>query len=722
MAVGPAPCSAPVALVTEQASQGWISLDGILIRRRGGFRSVLQNEAAECGLACLAMIASSFGFAVTLAELRRRFSVSAKGATLKTLMDMADVLGLTTRPVRLELDEIDNLKLPAILHWNLKHYVVLERIGRGTLTIHDPARGRRRVDRAEASRSFTGVALEFAAGDNFERREKVERVNLRDLFGSVRGLTPSLVQILSLAAIMQFFAMISPILNQLVIDEAITKGDLNLATVLAVGLAILLVTTTAVRFLQGLVGLYLGTQLSFQMQTNLLRHTLRLPVAWFEKRHIGDILSRFSSLGPVQDFVSSAVVAIILSSIIVALSLVMMVLYSPMLSSIEVGAAAFFVLVGLAAFPVERRLTEQGLHLGAKVNTVFLETLRGARSFKLFGRERERVSLWQNEQAALINNQIRLSRFNLIGGSGTGLLAGGQQIIVWLLGARMVIRGELSLGMLFAFQAYTSQFSGAVATIAGQILGFRTMRIHLERLADIVHADLERGLDLPIDSQQALRGGLELRKLSFRYADQEPWVLRDCNLRIEPGEFVCFQGPSGEGKSTLLKVMLGFHDPQEGEVLVDGVPLRSFGIRTYRDRIGVVLQDDQLFAGTIAENIAFFDHELNMEAVEAAAKAAQMHIEINALPMGYHTLTGDLGSTLSGGQRQRLLLARALYRQPQILFLDEGTANLDPKTEASVMDAIRSMAITRVVVAHREGASIGASRFITVAHSQVVEA
>jgi len=278
--------------------------------------------------------------------------------------------------------------------------------------------------------------------------------------------------------------------------------------------------------------------------------------------------------------------------------------------------------------------------------------------------------------------------------------------------------GRLTIGMLFAFQSYTGQFVNSAERLVSQFFTWRTLSIHLERLADIIHAEPERGIDDPTVQGRPLAGRIDVRNLSFRYADHDPWVLRGVTLCIEPGEFVCLTGPSGQGKTTLLKLLLGFYEPTEGEVLVDGVPLHVFGVRAYRDRIGVVLQDDQLFAGTIADNIAFFDPQMDMARVEEAARIARIADDILRLPMGFLSLVGDMGSALSGGQRQRLFLARALYRNPSILFLDEGTANLDPECERQVMDTLQDFPGTRIVIAHREAAIAAAGRIVTIHNSE----
>jgi ATP-binding cassette subfamily B protein RaxB len=682
---------------------------------------ILQAEAAECGLACLAMVAGHHGHNASLSEFRRRFSTSLKGATLRSVMDMADSLGFSARPLRLEMEEITQLKCPAILHWDLKHFVVLERIRGGKAYIHDPARGACQLPLDAVSKHFTGVALELTASDAFGKKAAAERVNLSDLFGRVRGIKLPLLQLFSLAAVTQVFALLSPVLNQLVVDSAISRGDLDLLTTIALGMGLLLLVNIGTSILKGFVNLYLGTQLSFQLQTNLLRHTMRLSPSWFEKRHVGDILSRFSSLAPVQSFFTSSAISIVLDGLMATTSLVMMVLYAPLLTVLEIASLAVSIVVRLLSFPYVRQKTDQGLHLSAKVQTIFLETIRGARTFKLFGAERERVAAWQNEQANAINNSVQLARFSIWGASGAGMLTGVQQIIIWFLGARMVIEGKMTLGMLMAYQAFAGQFVGSVGGLIGQLFSFKTMNIHLDRLADIIHAPIDDGIDEPIDYSEAPKGDLRLHGVNFRYAEHEPWIVRNTSLHIKSGEFACLVGPSGGGKTTLLKLMMGFNVPQDGEILVDGSLLKSFGIRNFRQNIGVVMQDDQLFAGTIADNISFFDSDADQTLIEHVARQAQIHDEIIKFPMGYLTLVGDMGTTLSGGQRQRIFLARALYRKPRILFLDEGTANLDPENEDKVMNVIRSLEITRIVVAHRASAVRGCDRTILVRDGSVTD-
>lgn len=682
---------------------------------------MLQAEAAECGLACLAMIARAYGRRESLAELRRRFPISLAGSSLKGLIDCADSLGFSARALRCELDELGRVETPAILHWSLDHYVVLRRVSRRHAWISDPARGDRKVPLDEVSRHFTGVVLELTTAPHFEKKARIERVRLRDLWSRLSGFTPFLIQVFVLTLLLQAVGLITPLSSQLVIDDVIGRGDRDLLIAILIGFGSLIVIQTAIETIRGFIQLHAGQRLAVQLSGNLLRHLLRLPTNFFERRHVGDVLSRFGSLGPAQSFLTGGLVGIILDAIMVIPVAVVMFLYSPILSAVVMLNLIVILAVRFATFPVARRFAEENLNLSARTESVFLETVRGARAIKIAGREAERHGLWQNAVADQQNTAFKQGAFGLWGSSGLGLWQGLHGLAMLYFGALQVMEGNMTLGMFFAFQSYSGQFTGRVSSLIGALFTFRMLGLHLERLADIVHADPERGLDGPVSLNQPLRGELEVRKIRFRYGQYDPWIFESAAFRVEPGEFVAVVGPSGGGKSTLLKLMVGIYEPTEGEVLIDGHSMRSLGLRAVRDRIGVVMQDDQLLSGTIADNVSFFDSAIDMERVEHACRLAHVHDDVMATPMGYHSLIGDMGSILSGGQKQRLLLARALYKQPVILFMDEGTANLDPELERRVMASLATLNITRIMVAHREAAVRGADRILLVDKGTVMD-
>ncbi len=683
---------------------------------------VLQTEAAECGLACLATICLAHGRREGLSELRRRFPVSLVGTRLTDLMACADALGFSARAVRCDLEELGQLQTPAILHWNLDHYVVLRRAGRRYSTIFDPARGERTLPSSDVSRHFTGVALELNPASDFERKSAVERVRLGDLWGRLEGFRPFLAQILILSFFLQAIGLITPLISQVVIDDVIGRSDHELLLAVVIGFGTMIVVQAAVENLRGHIQLHAGQRMTVQLSGNLLRHLMRLPADFFERRHVGDVLSRFASLGPPQNFLTGGLVSILLDALLVMPVAVLMVLYSPQLSAIAVASLVVMFIARAAAFPVLRRLSEENLNLAARSETVFLETVRAMRAIKLGAREAERHGLWQNTVAEQQNAAFRLGRLALWGRSATALWQGLIGLTMLAVGALQVIDGRLTLGMFFAFQSYALQFSGRIGGLIGAYFTFRMLGLHLERLSDIVHTDAEPGLDGPAIGPRSLRGDVAVNGLRFRYGQFDPWVLDDVGFSIATGESVVIVGPSGGGKSTLLKLLMGLYPPTEGQVLFDGHPIGSLGLRAIRQGIGVVMQDDQLLSGSIADNVCFFDAVMDQERIERVCAAAHVHDDILRMPMGYQSLIGDMGSILSAGQKQRILLARALYRQPKILFMDEGTANLDPDLERRVMLSLSSLNITRIMVAHRHAAIKGADRALLVDKGMVTEA
>jgi len=695
--------------------------DKIRLSGRSRLPLILQAEAAECGLACLAMVAGYYGYATSLTELRRRFSVSIKGVDLRGLAAIADRMELSARALRCELDELAKLRTPCILHWDLNHFVVLKKVSGNKVVIHDPARGKRTLPLAEVSKHFTGVALELTPTPDFAKKEDKERVRILDLWNRMSGFVPVILQIIGITLVLQVFAVVSPLVNQLVVDEAIAKGDAAFLKVVILGFALLLIVQTAIETLRSWISMYFGTLLNYQMRSNMLRHVMRLESEFFEKRHIGDIMSRMGSLKPVQDLFTQSFVTVLLDGLMAVVTLVVMFLYSPMLTGVVLGVILLSFLVQLASFPYELRLQEEQIQKSADLETISLETIRGARAIKIFGREQERHAHWQNSYADSVNVGLRLHRFGIVSGAGNSVVFGLLELGIYYLGAMLVINGELTLGMFFAFQSYKGQFSGRISSLIGLFFSFRTVGLHLERLADIIYADPEKGVDSPLMTGRDLSGEIEARKVSFRYGDAEPWILRDVDFKIEAGDKVALIGPSGGGKTTLLKILIGLHNPVEGEILYDGRSIDATGVRAIRNQIGVVMQDDRMLSGSLYDNISFFDPEINTDRVEACSAAAQVHDDIMAMPMGYQSLVGDMGSSLSGGQVQRVLLARALYADPRILFLDEGTANLDQASEAGVVDVLAKMQNTQVIVAHRAAAISYCNRFFQVVGGNVVE-
>lgn len=686
---------------------------GFLARSR--VRLVRQTEIAECGLASLTMVANYHGLDIDLGTMRRRFAPSLRGAALKTLIGLADRIGLTPRAVKLPLEQLGNLHVPAVLHWDMNHYVVLERVKGEKALIHNPDGRSTWMPMAEVSDHFTGVALELRPTNDFQTGKARERLKLAQLWQRMTGIKRALLQVLVLTLVLQAFVLASPYYMQLAIDQAVPALDNDLLTVLALGFALFTIINAGAALLRSFVLLVAGTSIGFSLASNIARRLFRLPIDWFEKRYTGDILSRFQSIGPIQNFLTQGAVAALVDGLMAILTLALMFWYSPLLAFVALIAFVLYAVVRFVSFSFEREAIEASIVTSGKEQSTLIETLRGMTTLRLFGRETLRHALWQTRLTDAVNADVRVARIGIWQVTANSIIFGIENIVAIWLAVGFVIDGVgFSVGMVFAYMAYKGQFIGKAAALIDQAIAFRMLGLHLERLSDIALSSEDRSFGESAEIQTELEGKIELREIFYRYAPSEPLVLDGVNLIVEPGEHVAITGPSGGGKSTLVKLLLGLVEPEAGEVLVDGLPLARFGHKSFQSQIAAVLQEDSLFAGSLADNIALFDETIDLERVMAAAVAASIHDDIARMPMQYETLVGDMGSTLSGGQKQRVLLARALYRQPKILVMDEGTAHLDVGHEQVVNAAIGAMGITRIIIAHRQETISAANRILVM--------
>jgi ATP-binding cassette subfamily B protein RaxB len=688
-------------------------------------RYILQSEASECGLACIATIASHHGHQLDLAELRRKFSISLKGATLAQLMRHAAALDFVARPLRTELDGLAHLALPCILHWNLNHFVVLTKVrtgltGKVSLTLFDPALGIRRMTLQEAGKHFTGVAMELSPNPAFVKKDERREVSISQMVGKVVGLRRAIVQMILLALTLEMFAICAPLFNQFVVDDVITGGDRSLLPVLVAGFAILIVTQNLIGLARSWFLMRWSMDISFQWSTRVLAHLVRLPLAFFEKRHMGDILSRFSSVGAIQGTLTSVFLESLLDGLMTILALAMMLSYSVPLTLLILASVALYSGLRWAFYHPFREASLERLVLGARESSHFMETLRAVAPLKLFGRETERLARWQNLKQDVQNRDVQTQKMAIMFRLSNTLIFSLQGLALFYIGAGQVIDGTMSIGMLMAFASYAGTFTGRISSLIDLFISVKMLSMHTERLGDIVLEEVEPEVAFETDTAR-LSPAITIRQVKFRYAEGEPWVLDGIDLTIPAGQSMALVGASGCGKTTLCKIVLGLLKPAEGDVLIDGIPITQLGLRAYRQLLGTVMQEDTLLAGSIMDNIAFFDGRADQQRVERSATLAAVHDDIKRMPMGYQTLVGDMGSSLSGGQKQRVLLARALYKQPRILVLDEATSNLDLDNERRVAEALATLDLTRIVIAHRPETIAAAQRVVEIRNGKIVE-
>jgi ATP-binding cassette, subfamily B, bacterial CvaB/MchF/RaxB len=681
---------------------------------------LLQTEAAECALACLAMVVGAHGHRTDLPTLRQRFSLSLKGATMADLVRMAGELHFNARALRVEPPQLEQLALPCVLHWDLNHFVVLTEVKGNTVTLHDPARGVRHMKQDELSQHFTGVALELTPAADFAPKVERQAVKLKHLIGPVRGFKRSLAQIVLLALALEAFVLGGPFLLQWVVDDVVVSNDRDLLLTLGIGFGLLVLLQVIAAALRSWAVLHLSATLNLQWLGNVFAHLMRLPVAWFEKRHAGDVWSRFAAVQTMQKTLTTHFVEALLDGLLVVATLAMMAFYSLTLTAIVLAAVGAYASLRWAFFRPLRQATEETLVHEAQQASHFLESLRAVQSIKLFNRQADRQARFMNRVVDAMNAGIATRKLELMFSVLHRLLFGLERVAVVWVGALLVMDQKFSVGMLFAFVAFKEQFAQRISALIDKSVELRMLRLQGERLADIVLAAPE-DMGAQRLAERAPEARIDVRGVTFRYADNEADVLQGVTLNIEPGESVAVVGPSGGGKTTLLKLMLGIHSPQGGEVRVGGLPLAQLGLAQWRSMVGTVMQDDALLTGSVIDNISFFDATPDVEWVMECARLAAVHDEIEAMPMGYHTLIGDMGASLSGGQKQRLLLARALYKRPQVLLLDEATSALDIERERVVNQNIRKLNLTRVIVAHRPETIASASRVVVLNDGRVTQ-
>ncbi|REF28432.1 colicin V processing peptidase [Xenorhabdus cabanillasii] len=694
------------------------SFDVITEKLNLGFRrripKILQTEAAECGLASLAMVFHYHGLQIDLSSLRSQFGISTRGATLPVLISIATALKFKTRAVSLDLDELHALKTPCVLHWDMNHFVVLVSVKKNKITIHDPAFGQRVMSTQEFSKHFTGIALELWPGNDFTPVKKQNRLRIISLLNNIQGIKSALGKIFFLSVVIEAINILLPVGTQLVMDHVIVAQDHNLLTIICCGLLFFILFRVSVSTLRSWISITMEAFVDVQWKSGVFDHLMKLPLAYFEKRKLGDIQSRFGSLNIIRTTFTQNIVNGIIDTIMLISVFVMMLLYGNWLVWIVSGFTIIYIVVRFLTYQYYRQLSEEQIVKEARANSHFMETLYSINTLKALGLCETRAKSWLNLNIDTLNSNTKLNKISSIFNIINVFITTCEQIIILWLGASLVIDNQMTLGMFVAFNAYRGQFADRASNLIDMAIKLRMLNLHNERIADIVLSEPEReapAREIGVSGQPV---DLTVHDLHYQYDSLSKPVISGFNLNVKAGESVAIIGPSGAGKTTLMKLMSGLLEPDKGTILMNGLDINVIGLNNYRKCIACVLQDDKLLSGSIAENISGFDPSPDIELIQECAKRCSIHDDILLMPMGYETLIGELGNGLSGGQIQRLLIARALYRRPSILFMDEATSHLDLTNEAYINESISALNITRIIIAHRPSTIKSAERVISI--------
>ncbi|MDP9565754.1 UNVERIFIED_ORG: ATP-binding cassette subfamily B protein RaxB [Kosakonia oryzae] len=673
---------------------------------------IIQSEAAECGNACLSMICGYYGKNIDLFNFRNRYGSPAQGATLTDLNQVAQTTGLKTRALSLDMDEIKELRLPCVLHWSLNHFVVLVAIKGKRFVINDPAMGRRVIHQKEMSENFSGIALEAWPDRHFTQEKQRSRLNLLDLMCNIVGLKSALSKIFMLSIVIEAVNLLMPMGTQLVTDHIITAHDNNLLLVICAGLLFFTLFKTAVSMIRAWVSLKLNTLTDIQWKTSFFDHLLSLPLAFFEKRNLGDIQSRFSSLDTIRATFTNNIVMGTIDSIMTVGVLIMMSLYGGWLVWVVLGFTVCYAAMRIITYKFYRTISEELIVKRARSGSHFMETLYGIATIKSLNLKNRRSQHWLNTNIDVSNASLRQTRFDMLfGGINTFINSVDQVVILWL-GALMVMDNTMTIGMFMAFNAYRGQFAQRASSLIDLAMQFKMLSLHNERISEIIFSKPEAESPPRKVFEDSAGVPLQVQNLSYQYDKLTRPVFSNVNITVAAGESVALTGASGIGKTTLLKVMSGLLTPDQGDIFVGDFDVKKIGVNNYRACTACVLQEDRLFSGSIADNISGFEDNADRQLIIECAIKCNIHEEIMRMPMGYETIIGELGSGISGGQKQRLLIARALYQKPNILFMDEATSHLDANNERMINNAIESLNITRIIVAHRPSTIACADRVI----------
>jgi ATP-binding cassette subfamily B protein RaxB len=674
---------------------------------------IVQNEMTECGHTCVAMIGNYWGHDLDLHSLGQIQKPSNRGITMSEMVRLFETLGFRSRALRVPLDELKHVKCPAILHWNMNHFVVLKQVRKKEIVIHDPATGVRRCRMDDVSNAFTGIVLEVEKTNDFKAIQASKQLTLYDLAKTITGMNKIILLLLLLSLSIEFLSLLNPLFMQFVTDDVIGSSDSHNLYVIASGFVLLILVQVFIEYVRGNMIIFISNHLTEQFASNVVRHLLKLPLDFFEKRHKGDIQSKFQSIDHIQKKIGTDFINTVLDGFMIMINVVVMLIYSRLLTGLVLMSLALFFSVRYASYRFLKRQTETSVVQQARASSLFLETLQGIVSIKSYLKESVRFTVWRNSYINSLNADIKTAGVNVLYQAANQLLFQLEHILVVCVGAALVLSNQFSVGMLIAFLAYRLLLVNKASSFIHNVFDYRLLSIQLNRLSDILF-QLPETVSSGSRAVGNMQGSLTLKSLHFKYNPQDNYVLNNVSLDIKAGEKVAIIGYSGCGKSTLLKVMMGLFNATEGELLIDGIPINEFGLKNYREITASVMQDDALFSGSIRDNIAFFEEDIDIIRVEEAAKLANIHHDISKLPMGYETLVGDMGSILSGGQKQRILLARALYKRPKILFLDEATSHLDVDNERCINQSLKSLTMTQIIIAHRQETIQMADRIINL--------
>lgn len=688
---------------------------GLIFRKRVPYTP--QMEVTECGAASLTMVLAFHGHHASLPDVRQACGVSRDGASALAIARAAISYGMEAKGAKLGMAQLSQLPLPAILHWEFNHFLVLEQLTNSKAILVDPACGRRTIPLQEVSRRFTGVALVFSPTENFRKKRKAypSLAKYREIF---KQSLPSLSQVLLASFALQLVGLIFPVANQILLDRVISPKQDAWLWGLAFGLSGAVVAKAFMTLVRSYVVQALQNILDLTLMGRFLDHLLHLPLSFFLQREAGDLVQRVQSNATLRNLLGSQSISALLDGFLLMGYAGLMLAYNLKLGFVVMAIGAIRVGLLLSLKDRNQQIMASELAGAGREGGALVEALTGLETTKASGAESRMVQRWAHRMTQRVNSSLERRRLAISATQVMTFLQGGTTAVVFLVGGHEVLVQKMTMGVFASFLTLQNLFMTPLGTLLESVTQLQYLGNHLRRLDDVLETERE-----PSGHQDPgrLQGAIEMRDVSFSYTPGAASVIRGVSLNIRPGEKVAIVGPSGAGKSTLARLLLGMHLPSLGTIAFDGRDLQELDLQKLRNQMGVVLQETFLFDDTVRANLSLNHEFIPIERLRFAARMACVDSVIEKLPEGYASRVGEKGCLLSGGERQRLNLARALAHDPAVLLLDEATSSLDLETEARLHANLASLGCTRIVIAHRMATVKDADRILVMDEGLVVQ-
>jgi HlyB family type I secretion system ABC transporter len=665
-----------------------------------------QQSAADCGAACLVMVGRYWGRNLKLNRVREMAVAARDGASLKTLASAAESCGFSTRPVKSNLEQLAQQNLPAIAHWQGRHYVVVYFISANKVIVGDPAIGQRQLSVDEFTKNWTGYTLLLNPTVALHAQNPDEKSgSFWQLFDLAKPHRVVIGEVFVASIVLQIFGLVSPIFTQLIMDRAVIHKSADSLNTFAIGLVIMGIFQIAMSTLRQYLIYITAIRIDTAMLVGFIRHAFSLPLPYFDTRKVGDITSRIEENHKIRSFITGETLGLVLDILSVSVYVTLMYVYSWKLATLVLVSIPPFLIINLVATPFLKRMSREAFNAYAEENSYLIEALNGLKTVKSMAVERSVRWRWEELLNLEIKQQYRKQMFGIKLQAVSSVIDSLSGVALLWLGASLVISGEFSIGQLFAFNMLSGNVIGPFKRLAGLWNQFQEVTIAIERICDVIESPPEE--DLHNNNKQPiaeLQGHIVFDRVTFRYSPHvEANTLENISFEIKPGQTVALVGRSGSGKTTLAKLLLGLYVPTSGSLLIDGNDINQISLHSLRTQIGIVDQNTFLFSGSIADNIGLGQQNSDAKAIEQAAIAAGADEFINRMPMAYETQIGEGGGMLSGGQRQRLAIARALLGNPSLLVFDEATSSLDTESERIIQKNLETICHGRstIIIAHR---------------------